>query len=443
VTVSTPIANGASGKRHWVVLVIVVAVAGALGALWMWNARPARVPTIPTEGLDKEVAQAILSAQAAVRQNPSSAAAWGQFGMVLFAHHLFDHCPQVFEEAARLDPKDARWPYYHGLAIMSLQPDRGIVLLEQARAVKPSDPTLRLRLAQEYFKLERLDEADTLFQELIGTDQVNGQALLGHGQILGRRGRWQEALKPLEKAAQDATARRAAHAALAETYMRLGNSAAAEVERQRLAQLGPDRLWFDPFLAETQKLQRGVQPRIAQAKDWGDEGRRADAIALLEEILREHPDSDEAYLTLAWVQGIAGQLDQADRALTKALQLNPQHADGYLLQAGIRMERKDYPAAERAFLRALELKPDFGALYNKLGDCRLKQGNQAGAIEAFRQAIRCRPDLVEAYVELGALLLQTGKTADSIAALEDAIRLNDKDDRARNLLAQARAKMKS
>ena len=55
----------------------------------------------------------------AARQNvldkPCSADAWGLLGMTLLTNLFTDDADRCFVEAARLDPRDPRWPYARGL----------------------------------------------------------------------------------------------------------------------------------------------------------------------------------------------------------------------------------------------------------------------------------------------------------------------------------------
>jgi tetratricopeptide (TPR) repeat protein len=432
------------GKRRLAVLLLaVLLLAGAgVGGYFAWRPRGAPVPAIRTEGLDAEVVAAIDKARADVVARPRSAAAWGQLGMVLFAQDMYADCIDIFAEAERLDAADSRWPYFRGLAVILLRPEEGIVLLERAVRLSPLNYSMRLRLAEEYLKLHRIDEADALFRELLAEQPNDARALLGQGQILLRRGQWQEALAPLRAAADHPTARRSARVALAEAYQRLGDTAAAEAERKRAAEAPVDVAWLDSVLADAEGLRTGLQPRIRTALRLRDNGQIDEALTLIGEVLRDHPDSDDAHLTHAKILIRANRFGEAERELRQALALNADLVDGHFLLAGILMKREDYPAAERHYLRAVALKPAHALAHYNLGDCRLKRGNRAGAIEAFRDAVRYRPDLAAAQLELGALLLEDGQVEEAMAHLEHAVQADAKSDRARGLLEQARAKRK-
>jgi tetratricopeptide (TPR) repeat protein len=431
-------------RRRWLGLLALLLLAGAgLGAYFFWAPRRTALPVIPTAGLDAEVVAAIDQARAGVEARPSSAAAWGRLGMVLFAHDMYADCGGVLAEAERLDPKDARWPYFHGLALILQNPDEGIALLERAAAIPPHSLTVRLRLAEQYVKLDRLEEAEALFGELLVEYPDHPRALLGRGQILARHGRWQEALAPLQMAAEQPTAQRSARVALAEAYLRLGNTTAADVARLRADESPADVPWHDSFLAEAQTFRTGLQPRIDQALELLANGQVNESQALIAEVLQAHPDSDEAHLTLAKVWIRAGAFADAERELHQALQCNPNLVEGHFLLAGAQLQRGNYAAAERSYLRTIALRPAYGLAHYNLGDCRRQQGQRGAALDAFRAAVRYRPDLAVAHLELGALLLESDRVEEAIGYLENAVRLDARNDRARNLLKQARARKKS
>jgi tetratricopeptide (TPR) repeat protein len=443
VTTAPPTPTSAKGKRRLLVLLGVLLLAGAgVGGYFLWRPRATPVPPIRTGGLDVEVVAAIDKARADVAARPRSADAWGQLGMVLFAHDMYADCADVFAEAQRLDPADARWPYFRGLAVILIKPDEGIALLERAVQLRPRNFSLRLRLAEEYLKLDRLDEADALFRDLLAEQPDNPRALLGHGRILSRRGQWQEALEPLAAAAGHPTARHSARVALAEAYQRLGNETAAEDERKRAAEAPADADWPDTVLEEARWLQTGLAPRVHKILRLSDGGETDEALTLADQLVRDHPDSDEAHLTRAKVLLRANRFRDAEPELRRAVALNDNLVDGHFLLAVALTARKDYEAAEREYLRAIELKPAYALAHYNLGDCRLKQGKKAEAIQAFRDAVRYRPDLAAAHLELGALLLQDGQRAEATTHLEEAVRLDGKNERARKLLEEARAKRK-
>ena len=443
VTTAPPTPVRTKGKRRLLGLAgLLLLAAGGVGGYYALRPAAPVVPVIDTAGLDPEVVAAVEKAREEAAARPKSAAAWGRLGMVLFAQDLYAESVAALAEAERLDGRDARWPYYRGLALILTRPEEGIAALKRAVAIQPRSLPLRLRLAEQYLEHDRPDDADPIFRDLAADYPDDPRVLLGRGQILVRRGQWREALAPLTAAAGHPTAQRAARVVLIEAYSCLGEPAAAVAERGRTGGLPADLPWTDPFLDEVKGLRTGLQPRIAQAKQLLREGRFEEALALAESVLRDHPDSAEAQLTLGSMLISAGAVNDAEDAIRKAIRLNPELVDAHLLLAGVLKHRKDYAAAERSYLRAIELKPAIGLAHYQLGDCRLKAGDKPGAVATFRNAVRYSPEMADAHLELAELLLQDGKPEEAITHLDDALRLDEKNERARSLREQARAKLK-
>ena len=418
-------------------LVAGALLAGTAGgvAVWWRQARPV-IPAIPEEGLESDVAASLGNARRKVEQDPKSAAAWGRYGMVLYAHGYLAECRPVFAAAQRLDPSDLRWRYFRGLAERVERPDDAVAALREALQCSPRNDTVRLRLAELLLELDRLDEAEPLFRELTSCATSSARARLGLGQVLARRGQWQEALDPLRTAAADPTSGRAARTVMAEAYFRLGWLNEAEEERRRIAVLPPDLPWPDPYIAEATSLQAGLGRRIDHACWLFERGAREDGVARIQELIREHQESDQARLMLGKMQLELGQAARAEESLQTALALNRHLAEAHFLLATARLSRGDLAGAEESLNRAVAEKPTHGLAHYHLGECRLKRGDRAGAEAAFRDALRSQPDLAAAQLALGELLLADGQRAQALPHLQHALKLDPGNDRAKALLEQ-------
>jgi tetratricopeptide (TPR) repeat protein len=287
--------------------------------------------------------------------------------------------------------------------------------------------------------LDRPDEAEPLFRDLLLDYPDNPRARLGLGLIAYRRGELRESLPDLRAATNSAFSRREARAALAAAYQRLGDAEAAAEERRLLVELSADRPWPDAYSEQVETLQTGLSPRLEQAGRLIESGRVAEAIALIRDVLRDYPESDQAHGALANAFMLQNNMGAADAELCKVLRINPQMIEGHLQLGDVRTMRKDDAGAEACYRRVIELKPDHALAHYSLGQCRLRQHDPAGAADEFRAALRYRPDMTDARVALAELLLEQGRTAEARDHLEDALRLAPKHEKARRLLQKAKA----
>jgi len=115
--------------------------------------------------------------------------------------------------------------------------------------------------------------------------------------------------------------RKAAHFLLAEVYERRGDKGAAEQESRRAAALPDDEGWPDRFDEEVKQLRTGRQVFLARADRLMREGRVAEAIALLQQTVKDYPDSSSGWLLLGTAFLAKHDLGGAEEALRKASRL--------------------------------------------------------------------------------------------------------------------------
>jgi tetratricopeptide (TPR) repeat protein len=121
------------------------------------------------------------------------------------------------------------------------------------------------------------------------------------------------------------------------------------------------------------------------------EGRRSDAIAVFEDVLRRDPDQIDAM-----------------RMLARAMMDDPARADDI----------------EALLRRVTELAPDFVAAWNELGEIYVKRRKWLKGADAFRAAARLEPGNAPAWAGLGDALAQAGCPGPASEAYEKTLALN-------------------
>jgi cytochrome c-type biogenesis protein CcmH/NrfG len=252
-----------------------------------------------------------------------------------------------------------------------------------------------------------------------------------------QKGNLEQSITHLNLALNGKGTRKATHLLLAEVSQRRGDKTAADQESLRAAAMPEDEPWPDPFDEEVKKLRTGKQVFLARADQWIRQGKLSDAIALLQQTVKDYPDSSGGWLLLGRAFLAKQDLGAAEQALRTATRLASDSVEIPLYLGGVRFLRGDHREAAAYFRQALEIKPDFALGHYNLGHCLMRLGDRQGAIAAFRSAVSCKPDYADARVNLGELLLQNGQNAEALGHLRYAVQLEPRDPRAKKLLAQA------
>ena len=206
---------------------------------------------------------------------------------------------------------------------------------------------------------------------------------------------------------------------------------------------------------------------LHKASELTQNGRRDEAIAMLQSVIARRPDTADAYLSLAYAYWEGGEPQPAITVLERALSAGAPDRDVrirlglYLAESHIDPRRaiallegwssEDVEAlsglgvaygdagrsadAVRTFNRVLALDPTNGLAFQNLSALALQQAlasknetaRRAGLQEAetyARKAIDADPALPDAYTTLGVVLSSVGRKADAIDAWKRAVDLD-------------------
>jgi cytochrome c-type biogenesis protein CcmH/NrfG len=355
--------------------------------LW-WTRTPQLTPPNPyLADADPQVAEVIEQARQAVLHAPRSAQAWGHLGMVLRAHDFGEEANVCFARAEQLDAREPRWPYFHGLTLVLTDPPGGIRCLERAVERMEGETAPRLRLAEVLLEQGRLEDAErqlTVAQEKAPNDP---RTRLGWARLAFAREDWQGGLKHLEGAPG-----KLAHTLRAEGWQQLGQKERSAEESKRARERPDDPPWPDSFVEEVECLQVGVRAQMARADALSRQDRPAEAVALLEEVVKARPNNGEAWLLLGRILARQRRPDQAERALEEAVRVAPASVEAWFQLGVARVFQRNPRGAAQAFGEVVRLKPDHTLGHFNLGLCKKELCDRPGAVRAFEQALRCQPD---------------------------------------------------
>ena len=162
------------------------------------------------------------------------------------------------------------------------------------------------------------------------------------------------------------------------------------------------------------------------------QGRPAEASAVLREVLRLRPDHFDALHLSAVIADQSGQTEQSAELLSRAIALNAlvPAAHRNLGSALVKLRRLEEAVA--CYDRAIALRPDFAQAHCGRAGALVDLDRPSEAIESCRRVLELAPNSPDAYVFRGAALIAVNRPAQAIASFDAALSLRPNDPLALN-----------
>ena len=127
------------------------------------------------------------------------------------------------------------------------------------------------------------------------------------------------------------------------------------------------------------------------------QGRHAEAVAVLIEVIALQPESAEAHFNLGTACSNLGQFQNAATHFAHAAELRPGFAEAHLGLGNALKASNEPDAAEDAYRNALKLTPQSAETFYNLGNLCHQLGRGDEAVECYRRAIELQPSFVAAH----------------------------------------------
>jgi len=106
------------------------------------------------------------------------------------------------------------------------------------------------------------------------------------------------------------------------------------------------------------------------------------------------------------IQAISdGEFEQASQILNQCLKENPNSAEVYFLQGNLYERQQKIDDAVKSYQKAIELDPDFTRSYYNLGVLLLVQERPVKASEQFDQLVRREPRFISDFLRIGRMFI--------------------------------------
>jgi tetratricopeptide (TPR) repeat protein len=402
--------------RRWAALAVGVATLlgppgqGPAGAAERPGLRP--LPAPPLEGTEEAVHQELDRYRESVARDLAEeavdparlAAGFARLGQLYLLYDFDQAARDCFWNARALDPADARWSYYLGVAHERLGDHReAAAAYTQVLSARPHDEATLIRAARLALEGGELERAEEAFRQALQQHPDSAAARHGLGQVASQRGDSELAVERFSRVLElqpDATA---VHYELALAYRQLGDLEAA---REHLAQRGAGPPRFpDPLIDGLESLAVGARRHLHEAGGAFSRGDLEGAVAAYREAIAADPGNAEAHEALAAVLALQGKRSEALSHYLEALRLDPddpraRHRTGQLL---LRIGRVD--EAVELLRGATELAPDFAAAFRDLALALERSGRLDEAVAAARRTVDLQPRDSEARLLLARLEL--------------------------------------
>ena len=388
--------------------------------------------------LDGELEEALAAYERALAKDPDS--------------------PELLRKVAELSARASRL-------------DDAVAHAERAYALDPSDRSTRLFLGTLYRFLRDPARVEQVLREPDGQPFDADAALLLYG-TLSEAQRYAEALEMARWLVAHEPDGLRGWFALADAQEKLGDPAAAEAALREALEQHPGELALYGAIARGRR-DRGdrdgeiavyreilaVEPdhqatRIALAEALIQAERLAEAIPVLEEVERAHPDDLRTVLRLGFLEFESGDYENARRRFARAFELNPeQYEVDYFL--GVTLRRLNRPdEAIAAFERVPETHERFpeartqiAGIYEQRGEfdkaiaeverarargearpldlyvasLRSRSGDFEGALAFLQDLLEASPDDAELLYNIGVIHGEAKRTEDAMRWMEKAL----------------------
>ena len=340
----------------------------------------------------------------------------------------YDLLTSMADRIAAKDPKSIDAMRFKGfLAVTDRKPDEAIRIFRIANSIKPMQPEIVLPLAQTLVAVKQAEEAEKMSLQALRL-HPHYAALYNflYYQYLNTN-RPAEAEQILKAKVSVEPKEPAWHLELASHYARTGNTAEMKATLQHLLDdpkgFPQARFQIGEFYAgignadeALRQLNEGAkaegkrteiyQKKIAQL--LANQGKTAEALDVLDGILKRHPDMADAlglHALLLMESGSVQKTELAAKELVAGLKRNPQDPQLHYELGRARFLKGDLGGARTELLEALQRQAGYVAPRLLLAQISLQTNHPSEALRVADQTLALEPDNASAIIIHSSILM--------------------------------------
>jgi tetratricopeptide (TPR) repeat protein len=433
---------------------------------------PKDFPNLPDlETANPDLRALLQNLDQEARRRPGSAEAVGKLGMAYHANLFGEKAARAYRIAARLAPGDYQWVYDQAfLEEENGNEERELKLLQQTLRLKPDHALALLKLADCFFKLDRLDEAARYYgmAASVPGKEVLLQATFGLGRVAARRQDWSKVIEYVAPLPRAYPYFLAAHELLQQAYAALGQADKAAEARggAAVAELKTVPPAEDPLNEELTGLCYSSTRLLKQAGMLSRTGHPGRAIQVARRAALVDPTDPDVrnFIAITLLNSYGDTPEAIEQALTELgeyVRLRPgdltplwnftstfvktpktaaaverlhvllrQHAnsaDAHLSLGLVADAKGETAEAVSQYEAALKNDPNNSAAHNKLGQIFDRAGKYGEAVAHFQRSVQLDPLSPILRRNLGLALIQQGKYDQGVKEFGEVLRINPYD----------------
>ena len=342
---------------------------------------------------------------------------------------------RLYTAILQAQPKHADANHNMGvLAVGVGKVEAALPFFKTALEAKPSTSQFWLSYIDALIKLDRIDDAKTVFDQA-KEKGVKGDSFDKLEQRLSlRQGVPTKVVAESHEVEQDQpnildTLKLDQAIKLAKKKSKEGSSEEAKrIYQDTLAKFPKNKKAIDGIkvqagraIGKTFKVQDPPQDQLKPLINLYSQGQLQQALEQASVLLKQSPSSSILHNICGAVYQELGQFNASIEAYKKSLAIKPDYADAYY-NMGIALQDQGNPeGATEAYNKALVIKPDYAEAYSNMGNALKDQGKLEEAIEAYKKALSINPDYAGAYNNMGVALKEQDKLEEAIEAYKKAL----------------------